>query len=523
MRLLPIEVLFKAKSEKRTRSLHIDKDLNMSVQWQERGSYRTENIIRYLAKWLDPWTEARAAGQDYRILMMDVAGCHVSDAVEDFAWGRGYIVLLHYGCITGVTQVNDTDLHSHFERIFLEEEQTSFNEKQLLRPGCIARSPQEVLDDIASTWRQCNHQLAVKGHKHTFLSCALDGSEDNMVSREALNCWIALDMPAVRRSIIEEVGGFVASGKATMASWRGLIQHPVDPGVMTREGEEFEGVLEGPAWADNEYDALVAADDVDTAAAEAKAEAPVVQALPGDSPAAVEEADAAAKRMILLKRLRAEAKMAAAPGAYFSLDNELHQMQRGRHAKSPKVQESQAILRRHVLQKSAEAREDLDKRRAAARETDKAAREVKDALAAVKLAKSKEVEARKELKNKLDSLPKIYTSKMLSAEGVAGTKVRRECLDRLKLRSPPLSFANEARWREVRDEYIRRSEKMNKKGTVGPYLTARIKACITGLGCHWGGGGKGKAKPVEGDPAAFNVFFKTMVDFVPKAATSVEM
>ncbi len=60
-RLLPIEILFPADSEKRTRSLKVAADLNMSAQWQVRGSYRTENIIRYLHKWLDPWSDARAA------------------------------------------------------------------------------------------------------------------------------------------------------------------------------------------------------------------------------------------------------------------------------------------------------------------------------------------------------------------------------------------------------------------------------------------------------------------------------
>jgi hypothetical protein len=62
-----------------------------------------------------------------------------------------------------------------------------------------------------------------------------------------------------------------------------------------------------------------------------------------------------------------------------------------------------------------------------------------------------------------------------------------------------------------------------KKGAVGPFLLARVKACLTSLGCHWGGGAKGKAKPVGGDPAGFNAFFHEMVETVPKAATFVEL
>ncbi len=122
--------MFRAKSSARIRSLKGPADMNLSVVWSEKGSYRQEHILRYLAKWLDPWTDERSAAADYRLLMMDMAGSHVQQSVVDFAWSRGYMVLYHYGGITGVLQVNDTDLHGPFQRLYLEEEQQSFNEKQ---------------------------------------------------------------------------------------------------------------------------------------------------------------------------------------------------------------------------------------------------------------------------------------------------------------------------------------------------------------------------------------------------------
>jgi hypothetical protein len=106
-RRLPIEALFKAKSEKRTRKLEVPKDLNMSVQWAVKGAYRQEHIIKFLARWLDEWTPARAAAHDYRIIMMDVAGSHCGPEVREFCWSRGYIALYHFGCTTGVAEVLD--------------------------------------------------------------------------------------------------------------------------------------------------------------------------------------------------------------------------------------------------------------------------------------------------------------------------------------------------------------------------------------------------------------------------------
>ena len=89
----------------------------------------------FLDRWLDPWSAERALANGYRVLMLDVAGCHLPDEVSTFCWSRGYFALFHYGCTTGVAQVNGTDLHGVFERKYLEVEQASFVEQQLYAPG----------------------------------------------------------------------------------------------------------------------------------------------------------------------------------------------------------------------------------------------------------------------------------------------------------------------------------------------------------------------------------------------------
>ena len=497
--------------------------MNMSVVWSDKGSYREEHILRYLSRWLDPWTDERAASLDYRLLMMDMAGSHVQQSVVDLAWSKGYMLLYHYGGITGVLQVNDTDLHGAFQRIFLEEEQQSFNEKQEIRPGCIARTPQEVLIDLASTWRKVRHDHAVKGHKYTFLTCALDGSEDKLVSREALECWLALDMPRVRQTVLEQVDQFLASGPATIDQWQELVEHPADPGLMRYEGMEFEGELEGPPWQDEDFDSLWGEDNKETEQAGSKTSTLVVVE-PGDSPAAVVLADVAAKRLESLKKLRDASRRGCVPGAFFSLDAAVRQLEKGRHCKGHVNLEAESILRRHVETRIAEQRADLDAKRAAARAADAEAKEVKDNLKAENLKKTTAAKEAQLLKQKLKELPKSWDAATLGKAGKEGSNVRRDVLQRLKLRSPNLSFAREARWPSVRDAYLRRLEKIHKgPAQVGVVLALRVKACIAALDSEIAGFSKHKLKDTKGDPLAFVRYYSEMVDFVPKATTCFEL
>ena len=94
----PMELLFKAKSARRTAALTkmLPSNTNVSVQWTEKGSYRKAEIIEFLGRWLDPWSEARAKSHDYRIMYSDVAWSHMGEDVLDFAWSRGYLFLFHY-------------------------------------------------------------------------------------------------------------------------------------------------------------------------------------------------------------------------------------------------------------------------------------------------------------------------------------------------------------------------------------------------------------------------------------------
>ena len=52
---LPIEVLFKGKTKKVLAALSLPAGLNISVAHAEKGSYREENVLNFLRRWLDEW------------------------------------------------------------------------------------------------------------------------------------------------------------------------------------------------------------------------------------------------------------------------------------------------------------------------------------------------------------------------------------------------------------------------------------------------------------------------------------
>ena len=173
-RRLPLEMLVKGKTP-RNRSkvlqrLRLPRDLNVSVNVGPKGSYRLEHVRAFLERWLDPWTPAREEAKDYRLLYMDCYRAHLDQGLVNFAFSRGYIILLHYGCTTGVCQVNDTDLHEKFSTIYQELETAAFTEQQREDPADISRTLQQVRSqtprrtrardqdgrtDLVRTWGVC--------------------------------------------------------------------------------------------------------------------------------------------------------------------------------------------------------------------------------------------------------------------------------------------------------------------------------------------------------------------------------
>lgn len=520
---MPVELLFRAKSDKRVRKLEVPKDLAFSVAWAEKGSYRQEHILAFLRRTLPEWTEARHASSDYGLLYMDVARSHVADEVVEFCWSRGFVLLFHYGCTTGVAQVNDTDLHGALERIYCEIESQSFHEQQEVEPGCVARRPQDVLNDAAAAWRLCDHGQGRKGHWRNGLAVKLDGSEDHLLSREALSFWQAAEMATLRSAAIADVDAKFAAGQLkSFGDWQALVQHPEDPGIVEAEGAEFEGDLEEgekPWFDEGEAEALEVDDDLELELADLPPPPlppPAVDARQDDDPADVEEALAVTERLHLLKRLREDVARASCPAAYFNLDKEITQLERGLRQRPGENATVNKVLRRSLEKRAAEEAATLRAKRMEALNLRREKMELKKKEAAEKQQAAEAKAKKDELKKKLDALPKTFTLPELAVLTAKGAATRRACLERLKLGAPPLPEDMDLLWEGVRDGYNTYLANNYKEG-CGRALLDRLNRCLFELKEHYNKPTRFNAKGgVGGDPQAFVKYFREMQGHVPK-------
>ena len=599
---LLVEILFRAKTNKRTKALVAPKDLRVSFAYAEKGSYRTEQLVAYLKRWLPSWTQDRAERRDFRILFLDVAKSHVGDEILDICRERGFVPLFHYGCTTGIAQVNDTDLHDAFERVYLEMEQAAFTHQQLHDPGCVARRPQDVVDDTCATWRCLDHVRGASGHKRNGLNVRLDGSEDHMLSRMARQMWFEANMPSVRTETLRVVQEAWNTGRvASFADYGELLVHPEDPGVLQDEGAELEGDLlpDELPWADEEQQGLVDADNndvmADQAGASSKEEASnqaamVIHEMPGDKAEDIVDAVVSAKRLAMLKRMRDDAREARVPSAFFAVDREVQQLERGYHAKDGTRRRENAVLRRAV-----EAAAQKEAATLAAKRSKAMRLKQKERMAKFKAAKAKVFALVTKAANKLEkakklalaegaadkvasglsapavpsgqsgcdvpsggkvpsapavpsgpsgskvpsgpssgqssvptgpSKPSVYSgpSVQFTASACAGktkgVKARRDCLERLKVGSPPLPAEAEAEWQQVRDSYARHFCVITSAGaaSAGAAFVSQVNKVVAALGEHYTGGSYKAKSPKGSDPAAFLRFFRMMRGRVPKPA-----
>ena len=97
----------------------------LTVTMGVKGSYREQDIIAFLQKHLEPWTE----GRRWHIVLADDFSAHKTDNVFQLCWQRGYVLLIHGGGCTPVGQTPDTDLNEHVRRDYGQKECTLLMEK----------------------------------------------------------------------------------------------------------------------------------------------------------------------------------------------------------------------------------------------------------------------------------------------------------------------------------------------------------------------------------------------------------
>ncbi len=83
-----------------------------------KGSSREQDVIAFLKKHLELWRE----GRHWHILMAADYAAHKTEHVFQLCWLRGYILLVHGGGATPVSQTPDTDLNEHVRRAYGNKE-----------------------------------------------------------------------------------------------------------------------------------------------------------------------------------------------------------------------------------------------------------------------------------------------------------------------------------------------------------------------------------------------------------------
>ena len=533
---MPVELLFRG-THRKIAKLRTPAGMQVTVAFGPKGSYREDTIVQFIDRHLPPWTEERAASKDYGVLMLDVASSHCGDAVWQAAWAHGFVTLLHYGCTTGVAQVNDTALHGPLSRVYIDLEQAFFNEQQLHEPGNINRRPQDVVNDLCGAWRSLDHRMGVRGHLHNGLTIALDGSEDHLLAGEARHCWHECGMAAVRARTLQEVDARVASGELTsFEQWRSVVRHPDSRGIVWDEGAELEGELVPGEllWLHEGAAAEESADLADLENLEEEKPTALVQAaVTAEGAEAVAEACAQAERLAKLKDLRRQIGEVRLPTIAFHMDREILQAERGMRVPTGESPEAAALLRKALQAKAAAEAAKLAKQREKFRARMHrlqqarllASKRKREEAAAAALAKASAARAKEEAASaaaartaELQRLPLTFQPHECDGKTAAAFKTRAACLQRVKLKSPQLPDDLEVEWPKLRDEYCLRFPD-TVVGASGTAFLRDVNSVLKRLRTHYDGRTEWNNPPVIGGQRdAFELFVRRMRARVPSSA-----
>ena len=232
-----------------------------------KGSYRETDVLNFLDKHLPKMTP----GRQWRIIMADDYGPHKSQNAFRLCWSRGYVLVVHGGGTTPVAQTVDTDYNQHAKRHYTNLESAElidqFRESAVAVPKIPPRHACDLMHLVAS--RKDIHAQAADGFKKTGATIDLDGSEDNLVVREAGIFWNSLHMRAVVDKEIKNVREEVEAGRLswTFKAVQGLIcQYP------SHRAADKTLALRGDIQALSEDDSILGEDDPDDDSAVAEEE-----------------------------------------------------------------------------------------------------------------------------------------------------------------------------------------------------------------------------------------------------------
>ena len=260
-----LEVMFKAEGSRLRPQLqqHIPRWAPwLSVVTSPSGSYQEQDLLDYIERVYPLPLQPR---QRWRILLLDAYAPHQTERVRKCAWQRRVVVLIHGGGTTSVGQVNDTDLHKDMKKEYIQLEMDDALRQAALGKACPMTRREDAMAWMCLIWFQPHlHAHAADGFKKVGVTNALDGSEDDLVCREARVYWDHLSMKDVRASAVADVDGEVDAGRLRWTyndvysavcahPERGHVDYQADDEGSDRDPTES---LDAAIWDTSDDDAL---------------------------------------------------------------------------------------------------------------------------------------------------------------------------------------------------------------------------------------------------------------------------
>ena len=239
----------------------------LTVTMSDSGSYKETDVVTFLKAHLEEWK----VGREWRIIFADWYSAHRAENVFELCWSRGYVLILHGGGATPVAQTPDTDLNEEVRRLYGNKESAILMEKMRHGQNVPKMTQEECVDLMHSIL--CNKELhlqAARGYKKVGQSVALNGSEDNLIVREAGRYWNEVTSDGyknMRERVNDEMAIVAEHFAAGQIEWnkkfvRKLINdYPTNKtvdAVLERVGEDFsyDDVHDMPDAAVDEADKL---------------------------------------------------------------------------------------------------------------------------------------------------------------------------------------------------------------------------------------------------------------------------
>ena len=122
--------------------------------------------------------------KDWTIYVLDNYAVQIVPEIRKALWGRGYVLFLIGGGITGFIQQNDTHIHRPLKNHYRNSECAFMIEKL---PASKNKVPSPTRDEMMSMLANICSLLTVDStaaFKSLFVTNPLDGSEDHLVSEK---------------------------------------------------------------------------------------------------------------------------------------------------------------------------------------------------------------------------------------------------------------------------------------------------------------------------------------------------